>query len=87
MIYFCGEIYYHDGLICKINEGSSKGIIYFILGNKRIRTGRIYQWENENYRCYPRLKIYTTIPKFHRHKDKRWIKVEKQDHLMPYKYK
>ena len=61
MIFFCGEVW------MRAKNGISAGVghlesarIYRVMGNKRVRLGRICQWENENQQTYPRLSFRVT---------------------------
>ena len=85
MIFYCGEVWMRakNGIIAGVDHlGSAR--IYRVTGNKRVRLGRICQWENENQQTYPRLSFRVT-KSFRIIKNWGWVKVGKQDHLIPYK--
>lgn len=85
MIYFCGEIWMNTGrgIIAGVGHPSSCEI-YHITGNKKVRLGRIIDWERKHEATYPRLSFRVTkslkiIKRWN------WKKAEMKDHLKPYK--
>ena len=87
MIYFCDEIWISEkrGAIAGVGYPSSCEL-YLVLGNKRLRVGRIVQWEKENDQTYPRLKFRVT-KSLNQLRCQRWVMSRKQDRLIPYKCK
>ena len=85
MIFFCDEYWMRaeNGIIAGVGHPQSAEI-YQVTGNKRVRLGRIIEWENENQETYPRLSFRVT-KSLRIIKNWGWVKVEKQDHLIPYK--
>ena len=85
MIFFCDEVWMRaeNGIIAGVGHPISAEI-YHVVGNKRVRLGRIIEWEKEHDQTYPRLsfrvtKSLNTIKKWG------WIKANSSDHLIPYK--
>lgn len=85
MIYFCGEIWISEkhGAIAGVGHPISAEL-YVAMGNKRLRVGRIIQWEKEHDQPYPRLRFRVT-KSLSQLKKWRWAKSESQDRLIPYK--
>ena len=83
MIYFCSEIWRYGGLIAGVGHPSSVEL-YKVLGNKRVRVGRIIEWERKHDQTYPRLDFHITT-QFKAMKKDLWVKADFQDHLIPYK--
>jgi hypothetical protein len=85
MIFFCGEYWMRaeNGIIAGVGHPSCAEI-YQVTGNKRVRLGRICQWENENQETYPRLSFRVT-KSLRIIKNWGWVKVNSSDHLIPYK--
>ena len=87
MICFYKEIWINTkvGMITGgITNRNSTVVLYKVLGNKRVRVGRIIEWERKNISVYPRLKYYmvtqlTTLDR------REWRKTSRDDHLIPYK--
>ena len=85
MIFFCGEIWreVRGGIIAGVGHPISADI-YQVLGNKRVRLGRIIEWEKEHQKTYPRLCCRVT-KSLHTLKEWKWVKAETNDHLIPYR--
>lgn len=85
MIYFCGEIWISEkrGAVAGVCNPSSAEL-YVVMGNKRLRVGRIIQWEKEHNQIYPRLKFYVT-KSLNQLRNLRWVKAGEQDRLIPYR--
>ena len=85
MIFFCGEYWMRaeNGIIAGVGHPESAEI-YQVMGNKRVRLGRICQWENENQQTYPRLcfKVTKSLNVLKRYG---WVKAEDSSCLIPYK--
>jgi hypothetical protein len=71
------------GIIAGVGHPSCAEI-YQVTGNKRVRLGRIIEWENENQETYPRLSFRVT-KSLRIIKNWGWVKVNSSDHLIPYK--
>ena len=85
MIFFCDEVWMRaeNGIIAGVGHPQSAEI-YQVTGNKRVRLGRIIEWENENQETYPRLSFRVT-KSLRIIKNWGWVKVNSSDHLIPYK--
>lgn len=85
MIYYCGEIWMHTGrgIIAGVGHPDSAGV-YHVVGNKRVRLGRICQWEKEKQRTYPRL-CFKVTKSLNILKSYGWVKAEDSSCLIPYK--
>ena len=85
MIYFCNEILINFGhrVIAGVGHPSSVEI-YRVTGNKRVRVGRIIEWEKEYDVTYPRLKFRVTKNLNTLDKNCGWVKAKTQDRLIPY---
>jgi len=85
MMYFCSEIWMSEkrGAVAGVGHPSSAEL-YLVLGNKKVRVGRIIGWEKEHDQTYPRLKFRVT-KSLNQLRNQRWIKAGDQDRLIPYK--
>lgn len=85
MIYFCKEIWMHTGrgIIAGVGHPESAEI-YQVTGNKKVRLGRICQWEHEHEQTYPRLRFKVT-KSLNVLKGYGWVKAEDSSCLIPYK--